>query len=71
MESQNAEDRALAPPPPPAPPTSQPPPANVAQPSPDDDLPKWGRLYNSDTADGSPWARKVVLSLGMVMLRSM
>jgi hypothetical protein len=28
-------------------------------------------LYNSDTADGSPWARKVVLSLGMVMLRSM
>lgn len=26
--------------------------------------PQWGRLTNSDLKAGSPWARKVVLSLG-------
>jgi hypothetical protein len=29
------------------------------------DLPQWGRRYNSDSKAESPWARKVILSLGM------
>ena len=28
-------------------------------------LPQWGRRYNSDSQTDSPWARKVILSLGM------
>lgn len=28
-------------------------------------LPKWGRRYNSDFQADSPWAHKVILSLGM------
>jgi hypothetical protein len=28
------------------------------------DLPQWGRRYNSDSMAESPWARKVILSLG-------
>jgi hypothetical protein len=28
-------------------------------------LPKWGRRHNSDFQTDSPWAHKVILSLGM------
>jgi hypothetical protein len=28
------------------------------------DLPQWGKRYNSDSKAESPWARKVILSLG-------
>ena len=35
----------------------------------DDRFPKWGPAHNSDTAAQSPWARKIILSLGECNLR--
>lgn len=32
-------------------------------------LPQWGYVYNSDEHAHSPWARKIVLSLGMLRSR--
>lgn len=32
--------------------------------------PVWGRLQNSDPTDESPWARKIILSLGKFIHRT-